>query len=240
MARGLYEEFLGEIKRGLQDKSHPLNRLRDEKRLLLDALKRLEEEMDYIGVHGNWEEGVEHLDFIRRYDSHHEKVNLAKGYFSTSQDIYFVSLLKSEQDELEEALDELAHVFRRNDHSLVEKNWRLKAISKLAQGLSRREEVLYEMMRDLLAEEDWRSLALSFEEIGYLMGDVELFNPTLRYVDDKLSLEEVENLVMNLPLKLIYKNKDGEILVIKDLAPDAQVKWVNLPCGGKLFYEENQ
>lgn len=237
MTRGLFEEFLGEIKKGLHQENHPLNRLREEKRLLLAALKKLGGELDYISVHGNWDEGVDSLYYLRNFAVHNKKLALCRAYFNNSQDIYFISLMEGEQEEIMSNLEELIHIFRRNDYSEIEKTWRVKSLEKLVIDQDKREKIFYEMLEETLSEEDWRELALAFENTGYLMGEVEVFNPTISQINQGLSLEEAGDIFMNLPLKIIYKNKEGKILLIKDLPPDIEVEWTELSNGGSLYYE---
>lgn len=238
MAKGLFEEFLGEIKKGLHEESHPLNRLKEEKKFLLDALLRLEEELQFISVHGKWAEASEPLIALKGFSMHHKKLRLCRGYFSTSEDLYYLNLMESEQEEILDSLRELLHIFRREDHSEMEKMWRVKALSKLIHDQDKRERIFYGMLEEKLLEQQWRDLATVFENMGYLMGRVDAFNPTLRYVDPKVSLEEVEALIMNLPMKLIYKDKEGKILFLKDFPPDIEgEEWIQLPEGGKIYYQ---
>lgn len=237
MTRGLFEEFLGEIKKGLHEKSHPLNRLKEEKRLLLAALKRLEGELSYISVHGNWDEGVDSLYYLRNFAVHNRKLSHCKAYFNDTQDIYFLSLMEGEQEEIMSSLEELIHIFRRDDYSEVEKTWRIKSLEKLIIDQDKREKIFYGMLEEALSQAEWRELAKVFEDIGYLMGEVEAFNPTISQVNQGLSLEEASAIFMSLPIKIIYKNREGEIILIKDLPPDIEVEWTELSNGGRLYYE---
>lgn len=238
MAKGLFEEFIGEIKKGLHEKHHPLNRLKEEKKLLLDALLKLEEELRYISIHGKWSEAAEPLRFLKGFSLHHEKLDCCRAYFSSPEDLYYINLMSGEQEEIMSSLDELLHIFQREDCMEMEKLWRVKSLSGLIHDQHKREEIFYKMLEEKLGEQDWRHLAKKFEDMGYLMGEVDVFNPTLRHFDPQLTKQELEVLFMSLPFKLIYKNSEGEILLLKDFPPDIEVEeWTDLPKGGKLYYQ---
>lgn len=238
MAKGLYEEFIGEIKKGLHEESHPLNRLKEESKLLLESLRRLEEELHYILIHGKWAEAAEALGALKGFSLHQKKLDSCRAYFSSAEDLYYINLMAGEQEEIISSIDELLHILQREDCSQMEKSWRIKSLSRLIQDQNKREEIFYEMLEKNLGEEDWRNLASKFEKTGYLMGNVAVFNPTMRYFDSELKKEELEALITNLPLKLIYKNAEGKTLLLKDFPPDIEVdEWTELPGGARIYYQ---
>ncbi|NLY36510.1 MAG: hypothetical protein GX046_04670 [Tissierellia bacterium] len=238
MAKGLFEEFIGEMKKGLHEERHPLNRLKEEKKLLLDALLKLEEELRYISVHGKWSEAAEPLGYLKGLSLHHKKLDHCRGYFSSAEDLYYINLMGGEQEEIMGSLNELIHVFQREDCMEMEKTWRVKSLSRLIHDQHRREEIFYDMLEQKLSDQDLRHLAKKFEDLGYLMGEVDIFNPTMRHFDPELTKDQLEALLMSLPFKIIYKNAEEKILLLKDFPPDVEVEeWKELPQGGKLYYQ---
>lgn len=241
MVKGMFEEFLQEIQGDLDKEHHPLSRIKEEKKFILDALTKLRQELRFIEIHGKWKEAEEPLLQLKNIGGHHEKLNLFDEFFIEPEDLYYRRLMRHEQEAIEESLDELLHIFLREDINFVEKIWRVEALTKLIQEQDKREDIFLQMLEEKLTEQEWREKANQLEAMGYLMGRVEPYNPTLRRIDPSLKREEFEAIVMALPLRIAYENSRGELLLLKDFAPDLDADWIELPEGlGKIYFEEEK
>lgn len=241
MSRGMFEEFLEEIQSGLRKENHPLHRIKEEKKLIMSALKRLHEELRFIEIHGKWKDAEEPLSVLKDLHQHHKKLRLFDEFFVLPEDLYYLRLMHHEQEEIEESLDELLYFFMREDIGFTEKLWRVESLSKLIDEQDKREEIFLQMLDEKLSEQDWRDKAALLEEMGYLMGKVEPYNPTIRRIDPSLKREELEAIIMALPVKIAYKNARGELLLLKDFAPDVEANWITLSLGmGKIYFEKEE
>lgn len=241
MSKGMFEEFLEEIELQNRQDSHPLLRLREEQRHLMDALAKLQFELRFVEVHGRWKEAEEPLLLLRNISKHHEKLHLLESYFSKPEDLYYLTLMRSEQEGIEESLEELSHIFLREDISSIEKLWRVESLVKLMGEQEKRENIFYQMVEKELSPQQWRNESVELEAMGYLMGSVEPYNPTMRRIDPTLSREELEAIIMALPIKVAYANSKGELLLLKDFPPDVKANWVELSgYPGKIYYEEEE